>query len=338
MGLGWWRPMRSPFLLSRSQNVLQWWLGFALLVMGFFVGSRLYGYLFGAVLSGMPPFIRLPTKDFLVFGSALLLTWMVSAWLFQRPFGSLFRPKGERWRWRHYAIAMLCYAVLMGALVMLASAWMSVPLLNPLSGQGLVSVLLTLATMLFATPLQTLTEEVMFRGYVLQATSALSRRPILLVSINAVLFALMHFQHVLAGHATWLSLLLIQGSFGLFATIVTLRSDGIEFSAGAHAAHNLGCLLLFDVLAKGHSGSLWGFVGIQWVGFLVMLVLFELFATRRAPSYPEGVQDSAKSPGGVSANALLSPPAPPGADSVVTWSEWLGVSEAVEMRSPSQPG
>jgi len=94
------------------------------------------------------------------------------------------------------------------------------------------------AVALCLTPLQTATEELLFRGYLMQALGLLSRRPVTLAIASAVIFMLPH----LANPEVVNDPLLVPPQYvviGLLLAAVTLRDGRLELAIGIHAANNL---------------------------------------------------------------------------------------------------
>lgn len=97
-------------------------------------------------------------------------------------------------------------------------------------------VLLPLALVL--TPLQTSTEEVFFRGYLLQGLSLITRQKIVLIIISSLLFAIPHFANPeMQRGMVWQGLSYF--AMGIFWTVITLKDNRLELALGVHAAHNL---------------------------------------------------------------------------------------------------
>ncbi len=102
---------------------------------------------------------------------------------------------------------------------------------------------------LILTPMQTTTEEIFFRGYLLQMTAFLTRNRFVLVFISGVLFMLPH----LVNPETALGFLPVSLTYfaiGAFLTLVTLKGNGLESALGLHAANNL-----FALLVVNHANS-----------------------------------------------------------------------------------
>ena len=88
-------------------------------------------------------------------------------------------------------------------------------------------------------PIQSSTEELIFRSYLMQGFGLLSRRPWLPLGISSIAFALLHIANpevMSYGLGTMMAFYL---SMGLLLGWVTLRSGGLEAALGLHAANNL---------------------------------------------------------------------------------------------------
>lgn len=85
-------------------------------------------------------------------------------------------------------------------------------------------------------------EEIVFRGWLLKHTGAFTRNPAILMAVNGVLFALIHFDPNLGAF-------LVRAAMGAGLTWMTLRTGGIELAIGAHAANNIAILLLLRPLS-----------------------------------------------------------------------------------------
>jgi membrane protease YdiL (CAAX protease family) len=138
---------------------------------------------------------------------------------------------------------------------------------------------------LLLTPMQTTTEELFFRGYLLQAFGLRTRRPWLLALITATLFTLPHLfnPEVFAGSGA----LVIASYFGIGAVwaLATLADDGLELALGAHAGNNLFSALVanYDVSAL-ETDSIFTIGELDAVyadlSLLIMAVIFWLLVFR----------------------------------------------------------
>lgn len=94
------------------------------------------------------------------------------------------------------------------------------------------------ALVLVLTPIQTTTEELVFRGYVMQALGLILRSPAAIAVLSAAIFAV---PHLLNPEAQTYGPLLIASYFviGLLLAAVTLRDGRLELAIGVHAVNNL---------------------------------------------------------------------------------------------------
>ncbi|MDR1513416.1 MAG: CPBP family intramembrane metalloprotease [Propionibacteriaceae bacterium] len=130
---------------------------------------------------------------------------------------------GVRWR---YGIAALLVAAAVfggyaGASFALGPGW------DPPAGWGwyLLAIVVT-------SPLQALGEEVLFRGYLMQAFGLIMRRPWFPIVSSAAVFALFH-----GAQDMWL--FLSRFAFGLLAGTLVWLTGGLEAGIAAHALNNL---------------------------------------------------------------------------------------------------
>lgn len=94
--------------------------------------------------------------------------------------------------------------------------------------------------------IQTTTEELFFRGYIVQGASLIWSNRIFLAIASAVIFTLPHLLNPEAGG--WLTI--FSNYFlvpGLVWTVVSLIDGTTELAIGVHFAHNIGGALLFDI-------------------------------------------------------------------------------------------
>lgn len=96
---------------------------------------------------------------------------------------------------------------------------------------------------LLLTPIQTTSEELFFRGYLVQGGSLISRQILFLSLWSAILFTLPH----LANPEVAANLVLVTLSYfvlGFFLTWISIEQGTIELALGLHAANNLFVALL----------------------------------------------------------------------------------------------
>ncbi len=95
------------------------------------------------------------------------------------------------------------------------------------------------AAALLLTPLQCLAEELMFRGYLVQALAQLSRRPAFLAVASSILFTLPHlYNPEIEAYGAWI-MAANYFAMALFLASIALRDGCLELAIGAHTANNL---------------------------------------------------------------------------------------------------
>ncbi|MBM0741445.1 CPBP family intramembrane metalloprotease [Phormidium sp. CLA17] len=98
---------------------------------------------------------------------------------------------------------------------------------------------------LILTPLQTSTEELLFRGYFLQSVGQLIKPPVVLAIATSLPFAMAHFGNSEMNRGSlWTGL--TYGVLSLFLAAVTLKDNRLELALGIHAANNLFILLIVN--------------------------------------------------------------------------------------------
>lgn len=194
------------------------------------------------LLTGVDPILGgylLPNLSFLIF----LVGIVVAVSLFHgRGLRTLVTPRPRiRWRrvWTGFGLWLLFAGLVTGLEIALypeAFGWQRI---SP--GRYIAFVLLALVL----TPIQTSTEELFFRGYLLQATGRVTRARWLLALVNGVLFAVPHFANPEVARDPLL-LMLYYAGLGAFFAWLTLRDGTMELVLGAHAANNLFVALLIN--------------------------------------------------------------------------------------------
>lgn len=109
---------------------------------------------------------------------------------------------------------------------------------------SLREVLPALGLVLLLTPWQVLSEEVLFRGFLLQRIAGAKGRRVLAVVVSSALFAAMHLANPEAAAGGLLFALVSYGSVGLLLSFLTVREQGLELSVGVHTMNNVFSLVL----------------------------------------------------------------------------------------------
>lgn len=216
-----------------------------------------------------------PSSQHFVF-AVYLLSLLVAAigpmlavkYLHKRPVQTLILGKGS-FDWsllrKSFAVVFFGYAAWVGA--MLIFAWDETTIVEPLHD----FLILTVIVVLFV-PLQVLGEEIIFRGYVLQATARFSRLSIVRVLIPSALFFAVHLpgsEMTVGGIPFVLHYMFIS----LYLTWVTVRTDGLETGIGLHIGNNfIAILIVTDEVRTFSVPALFFMQGSHFELLPVMLV------------------------------------------------------------------
>ncbi len=104
---------------------------------------------------------------------------------------------------------------------------------------------LLLLISLILIPIQTATEEILFRGYILQGLSIGLKNKLLALCISSLFFGLLHISNPEVKTFGIGIMLPYYVMFGLFLGVLSLLDEGIELAIGIHCANNLwSCLLI----------------------------------------------------------------------------------------------
>jgi membrane protease YdiL (CAAX protease family) len=103
-------------------------------------------------------------------------------------------------------------------------------------------ILVVLGTVLI--PIQTSTEEYVFRGYLMQGFANLARNKWFPLMMTSIIFGSMHILNPEVEKMGYVIMVYYIGT-GLFLGVITLMDEGMELALGFHAANNLvGALLV----------------------------------------------------------------------------------------------
>ena len=110
------------------------------------------------------------------------------------------------------------------------------------------------AIALVLTPIQTTAEELLFRGYAMQALSLVMRRPLAIAAVSALVFTLPHLLNPEVRQAG----MLVAASYytiGFLLAVITLRDGRLDLALGVHAANNLGLALIANYEGSALTGE-----------------------------------------------------------------------------------
>ena len=126
-------------------------------------------------------------------------------------------------------------------------------------------------------PIQTSTEEYVFRGYLMQGFGNLAKNRWFPLVMTSIIFGGMHYFNPEVTKMGNLVMVYYIGT-GLFLGIITLMDDGMELALGFHAANNLiGALLVTSDWSVLQTNSIFKDVSEPSVGFDVLLPVVLVF-------------------------------------------------------------
>ena len=126
-------------------------------------------------------------------------------------------------------------------------------------------------------PIQTSTEEYIFRGYLMQGFGILSGNKWFPLLMTSLIFGLMHLANPEVSKIGNIIMIYYIGT-GLFLGILTLMDEGIELSLGFHAANNLiSALLVTSDWSAFQTNSILKDMSTPSAGFDVILPVFVIF-------------------------------------------------------------
>jgi len=276
----------SPFLEVARQGRNEWWRYVVGIITIFTCWTG------GQVMIAAPLILREPdpTRADLLLLALLLLSFapgmaavaVVVCFLHGRPFRTLITPC-QRIGWNRLAAGFI------GWLVIAAAAGVIEAVLHPgryrLNPEPL-SVLPFLLVAALLIPIQAGTEELVYRGYLLQGTGLVLRQPILLSVLNGLLFALPHAANP-ETTASFVKVMILYFLAGFFWAIITLRSGTLELALGAHTANNFFTAVVANFQETAiPSRSFFTITEMdanyQLVSLIVGMVVFYLVLVRRA--------------------------------------------------------
>ena len=141
----------------------------------------------------------------------------------------------------------------------------------------LVPFLILFVIGLIFIPIQTSTEEYIFRGYLMQGFGILSGNKWFPLMMTSLIFGLMHIANPEVSKMGYIIMVYYIGT-GLFLGILTLMDEGIELSLGFHAANNLiGALLVTADWSAFKTNSILKDMSAPSAEFDVILPVFVIF-------------------------------------------------------------
>ena len=126
-------------------------------------------------------------------------------------------------------------------------------------------------------PIQTSTEEYVFRGYLMQGFAVLAKNRWFPLVMTSVIFGSMHIANPEVEKMGYIILVYYIGT-GFFLGIITLMDEGMELALGFHAANNLvTALLVTSDWSAFQTNSIFKDVSLPSAGFEILVPIFIIF-------------------------------------------------------------
>jgi len=215
-GNGWWRYVPGVALITSC-----WLIG----------GMYAYTLVLQLPLGAVTEFVAINASILMLLAGVIAVVVV----LHRRPWRTLVTPRpGIDWRRIAFGGAVWGLLLLLGAAaesLIYPGRYAWTP--------DLQRWLPFLAVALLLTPLQCLAEELVFRGYLMQALGRLWRQPAFVAVASSAVFVVPHlYNPEVAAYGLWI-MAANYFAMGLFLATITLRDGRLELAIGAHAANNL---------------------------------------------------------------------------------------------------
>jgi hypothetical protein len=175
-----------------------------------------------------------------MFVFTLLFLWMAVKFIHKKTLPSIITGFTTI-RWNRYFFSFSVWAGLI-ILLTIVSYFMA-PEEMEIRFDASKFIVLLIVAIIFV-PIQTATEELIFRGYLMQGLGLAFKNGIAPLIITSVLFGLMHASNPEAKAHGLLIMMPYYIFFGAFLGILTLLDEGAELAMGIHCANNLVSSLL----------------------------------------------------------------------------------------------
>ncbi len=241
------RPEKTnSFLDMANLGKNQWWrylLSLVIIFVGWqIIGGIPYGFYFLA--GGTNQLVQYLVLSF-SFVCFISITILVTRWIHNRPILSLFTANNKL-NWKLILVSGSIWSGI--SLVITLIDHLIHPGVYQLNfNPGLWLPFAAFAIVL--TPIQTTSEEVFFRGFLLQAFGLFTKNKWILILLSGILFAIPHFLNPEMQSGFWILAVFYFG-FGVLLAYLTIQTNSLELALGIHAANNL-----FTVLIANYKNS-----------------------------------------------------------------------------------
>lgn len=142
----------------------------------------------------------------------------------------------EKIRWRRYFFSFSIWSLLI-IILTIFNYFFSPSELNIQFDYSKFIILLIVAIIFI--PIQTATEEILFRGYIMQGLALVFKNGIVPLILTSVMFGLLHGSNPEVKTHGLLIMMPYYILFGAFLGLLTLLDEGSELAMGIHCANNL---------------------------------------------------------------------------------------------------
>jgi len=276
--------------IDKSPNIaLKYLLGFLIIAFFYVLGQIPFGIAMFVKIFSSDKVIKLPTNEndmmkifspnitffllLLIFVFTMAGIIIVVKYLHKLKLKDIITSR-ERVDWKRIFFAFSIWALISVASTMFVyftSPESFVLNFKPVPFFILVIIAFTLL------PIQTSSEEFIFRGYLMQGFGFLARNRWVPLIMTSVIFGLMHLSNPEVGKMGPTIMIYYIGT-GFFLGIITLMDDGMELSLGFHAANNIvTALLVTSDWSALQTESVFKDVSTPSVGFEVLVPIVVIF-------------------------------------------------------------
>ena len=180
--------------------------------------------------------------------------WVALRLLHRRRFGTLYGPSGRPFPGnvvKGAALALVFHAITL-------ATWSTVVGPPERTALGLDIWALWIVPVLLGVMMQATSEELLFRGYILQQFAVWSRNPLVWAVVPALVFTALHYDAGMEAGMRWRVLVHIL-TFGLITALLVWRTGGLGAAIGLHVMNNIIAISVFGLEGAGFGFELWLF-------------------------------------------------------------------------------
>lgn len=222
-------------------------------------------------LMGNNLFFMINLLPFVAIFIALLLA---IKYIHQRPILSIFTARNT-FDWKRFFLSFSLFGIMLGSGLFYAGLTSK----NIHWNYHADSFWMLAGISFFILPLQTAVEELLFRGYMLQGSISIFKKPIIAASVSSFVFAGLHMGNPEV-EKLGVQILIYYFSCGLFMALLTILDDGLELSLGFHTINNIfGALLVTNNWQVFQTDALFVDTSAPVIGFDVWIIVLVFFPT-----------------------------------------------------------